>query len=104
VDNPYLVPFLIRISIFEGNVVWCAPRTDNTTTCLKEIGLCVQNNITILSSIVIIIWWWWVGGYLYDHFNEHKNLHYDNEDIHMSSTNHKETFEGLDLDLLTILY
>ena len=37
-------------------------------------------------------------------FNEHKNLHFDNEqDIQMNSNKYEESDYGLDLDLLTIL-
>ena len=37
-------------------------------------------------------------------FHEHENLHFDNEeDVHMSSKNTKESGYGLNLHLLTIL-
>ena len=40
---------------------------------LNEIGLCAQSMITILGSVVNIIWG------IYRAFNEHENLHCDNE-------------------------
>ena len=44
------------------------------------------------------------GGNLYEHFDEHKNLHFHNEDIYISSNNYEESEYDLNLDLLTILY
>ena len=38
--------------------------------CLKEIGLCAQNLLSILRSIVSII----IGGDLYDRFRRKKSL------------------------------
>ena len=55
--------------------------------CLKEIGLCAQNTITILDSTITLF-----GRDQNDPFHEHGNLHLDNEqDIHVSY--------NLDLDL-----
>ena len=50
-----------------------AARTDTKAKeiCLKEIGLHVQNMITVLGSIVNMIE---VGGLV---INEHKNLHFN---------------------------
>ena len=49
--------------------------------------------IIILCSIVNVIWGW---GDAIQPFNEHKNLHFDNElNIHMSSQNHEESGYGL---------
>ena len=68
--------------------------------CSKENGLRAQNLITILGSIVNII-----GGEPIWPFNEHENLHFDDEwDIHMSSEKYEESGYSLNLDLLTILY
>ena len=41
--------------------------------CLKEIGLCVWNMITILGSIVNVSWGWIYTAY--GHFSEHKILY-----------------------------
>ena len=44
-------------------------------------------------------------GRLIQAFNEHKNIHFDNEqNIHMSSKIYEEVGYDLHLDLLTILY
>ena len=43
--------------------------------------------MTVVGSMVDII-----GGEPYDHFNEHKNLHFDNgSDIHLNSENFEES-------------
>ena len=60
-------------------------KMDTKKTCLKEIWLCAQNMISILSSIVNIIG----GTYMMN--NEQKNLHFDSESGY-----------GLDFNLLTI--
>ena len=44
-------------------------------TCVKKIGTCVQNFITILGSIINIIW----GGGSLLAFHEHENLHFKYE-------------------------
>jgi hypothetical protein len=69
--------------------------------CSREIGLRAKNMIAILDSIVDIA----LKG-LNEHFIEHENLHFDNEeDIHMSSKNYEESGYDLDLGLLvTISY
>ena len=42
-DNPYLVTFLMRTSIFEWYVVWCDSKNRyQKDRCLKEIGLHAQ--------------------------------------------------------------
>ena len=67
---------------------------------LKENGLPAQNMITVLGSIVNII-----AGELIWPFNEHENLHFDNEwNIHMSSEKYEERGYSLNLDILTTLY
>jgi hypothetical protein len=43
--------------------------------CLKEIGLCAQNMLTILGLIVNMI-----GGLIWP-FNEHKDLNFDDDKI-----------------------
>ena len=65
----------------------------------KWLDRVLKYMITILGSIVNII-----GGYqpIWP-FNEHKNLHFDNEyDVHMSSKNYEESGYGLNLDSLAI--
>ena len=56
VDNPSSNTFLIGTSIFEWYVVLHGSKNVyQKDTCLKEIGLHVQNMMTILSSIANII-------------------------------------------------
>ena len=63
----------------------------------KEIGLRAQHTNTILSSIIDIIG---LGGGVYDPFNEHKYLQFDNEqDIRTGSKNHEESGYRLGLNL-----
>jgi hypothetical protein len=63
---------------FERFVVWCGFKNNyQKDVLLKEVGLCVQNMITILSSISNTIWGG--GGDMYDQFKEHENLHFDIE-------------------------
>ena len=67
--------------------------------CLKEIGPCFQNEITILGSVINII-----GG-TYDHFMSMRILNFSNKyDIRVSFKNIEESGYSLDLDLPTILY
>jgi hypothetical protein len=57
--------------------------------CLKEIGQCAQNMLTILGSTVNMI-----GGTI-SLRNEHANLHVDNEShIHMSFKNYEANGYG----------
>jgi hypothetical protein len=68
-------------------------------TYLKEIGLRVQNMLTILG--------WFnnqrkLGGPMW-RLNEHKNFHIDNEEeIHMSLENHEANGYGQELDSLIV--
>ena len=66
-----------------------APISDiKKSKCLKEIGLCAQNTITIPGSIVNIL----KGEGLYNPFNAYKSLHLENdEDMHMSFDNNEES-------------
>ena len=69
--------------------MWISNRYQKGNMSLKEIGLCDQNMLTRLGSIVNITRWpiW--------PFNEHKNLHFDNEwDIHLISKNHEAITMG----------
>ena len=71
---------------------------------LKEIEMHVQNVITILDSITSIIAEEG-GGWDIWSFNEHENLHFDNElDIHVRYENYKESDYNLNLDLLNTSY
>ena len=64
VDNPYLVTFLIRRSIYLSGM-W---------TCIeKRLDYVLRNMITILGSIINII-----EGRICT-LNEHKNLYFDHE-------------------------
>ena len=55
--------YRIKIRIFKGYVVRCDFENGfQADICLQEIGICVQNMLTILGSIVNII-----SGDLYDH-------------------------------------
>ena len=102
VDNPYSVAFLIRAPIFEWYVVWCGSKNgyQKGIMCLKGIGLCVKNLITILGSTYNIM-----GGDLYDHLMSTRILHFVSElDIHMSFENYEANGYSLNLDLLPISY
>ena len=51
VDNPSFNYFLIKLLIFEWNMVWCGSKNGNLKDmCLKEIGLRAQNMMFVLSS------------------------------------------------------
>ena len=68
--------------------------------CLKEIGMCAKNQITILGSTYNII-----GGHLYDHLLSTRILHFVNElDIYTSFANYEANGYGLNLDLLPTSY
>lgn len=87
--------------IFERFAVWCGFKNNyQKDVLLKEVGLCVQNLITILRSILNIIWEG--SGDMYDQYKEHENLHLIC--YHMSPKNHDKSGYALDLDLLTISY
>ena len=59
--------------IFEWYVVMCGSKNRHPKdTCLKEIGLCVQNELTILGLVVNIIWG--LGGMT--PFNKHVNFQF----------------------------
>ena len=91
-DVPNLVTYLIRTSIFEWYVVRCGFKNEHQ----KDVS---QEMITILGSIGNNM-----EGPIWP-FNEHKNLHFDNEeDIHVSSKNYEESGYSLNLDLLAISY
>jgi hypothetical protein len=102
VDNPYSITFLVRTPIFEWYVVWYGFKNKCQIDCvIKKLDKCAQYVMTILDSIANIN-----SGDLYDHlYNEHEDLHFENDidNIHMSSKNYAESHYGLDLDLLTIL-
>lgn len=96
---------LIRCLVLNGHLYFRGVylnvnlRTD-TIICWTEIGLCVQDSLTILDAIVNIIW----GGALYIRLLIQESLHFGNDlDIHMSSENFKESGHRHDLDLLVIL-
>ena len=71
-----------------------APTMDTKNTCSKKTS---QNMITILGSRVNKIGG---GGGLYEQrlFNEHENLHFDNEEGILNSSKHYEE-SGHDHDL-----
>ena len=56
------ITYLNHTLINEWHVVWWGSRIDTKKTCIKDIGLCAQNMITILGLMVKI-----VVGNLYDH-------------------------------------
>ena len=69
-----LVAHLNWKPMFEWYVIWCGCKDGyHKDMCLKRVRLHAQNMITILGSIVNII-----GRHIWP-FNEHKNLHFDNE-------------------------
>ena len=75
VDNFYSI-FLTRPCIFDCYVIWCGSKIEyKKIKCLKEIGLCAQNMITILDTIFNIM----KGEGLYNPFDAHKTLHFDNK-------------------------
>ena len=60
---------------------------------LIHIGLHVQKMILILDSTINLIVWMCVcvclrKGDLYDYFNEHESLHFDDKDIYTSPKNY----------------
>ena len=66
----------------------------NKDMCLKEIGLCAQNMLTILSSVVNNT----RGGHI-EPLHEHENLCFDyGQDIHISSKNYEANGSGHDVD------
>jgi hypothetical protein len=68
--------------------------------CLNEIGLHAPKMYTILSSVVNII-----GQETYIPIDEHKNLHFDNEeDIHVTPKTLYDKLLQHNSDTLTILY
>ena len=55
VDNPYLVTFLIMTPIFGWYVFWYGSKNGyQKDMCMKEIGLSVQNMITLGQMVNII--------------------------------------------------
>ena len=72
-----------------------APITETKKILQKRLDTCSKNsNNSKLNSQHN------QRGDLYDHFNEHGNLHFDDEqDIHTSSRHYKASGYGLDLDL-----
>ena len=70
VDSPYSTTLLTLTPIFERYVVLWGSKTGYQ----KDMRLRVQNMITVVGSLGNII-----GGVLFDHFNEHENLHFDDE-------------------------
>lgn len=56
VDGPNLVTCFNRTPMFEWYAVWCGSNNGHQNdTCLKEVGLRVSNNITILNSTFNIV-------------------------------------------------
>lgn len=67
---------------------------------LKRVGISAQNMLTIIGSTININW-----DDLYDHFDEHENLHFDNAyDIHMTFIHYKPSGHRHDLELTFILH
>ena len=99
-----LLLFVIRLCL---SSMWygVASRKDTRSTCLKEIGLCAQNMITIigLHSQRNLRGG---GGRPKWPFKCARDSLFDNEqDIHMSFENYEESgYPGLDWDSLSILY
>lgn len=91
---------LNRHLYFSGVYLNVNLRTD-TIMCWTEIGLCVQDSLTILDAIVNIIEGW--GCLLYIRLLIQESLHFNDLDIHMSSESYKESGHRHDLDLLVIL-
>ena len=59
---PMSITYFYRTLVFEWYVIWRGLKNKyKKDMCLKEIGLCAQNMITILSSTINII-----GGDLYN--------------------------------------
>ena len=105
VNGPNSVTDLDREPIFEWYAVRCGFKNGaQKYICLNDIGLHVQNMITILGLIINIILFYFGGRAIWP-FNEHENLHFDHEkDINMSSRSYEESGYSLDLDLLTSSY
>jgi hypothetical protein len=53
VDMPHSFTYFIYLASYGVNLVWCGSKNGyQKGMCLKEIGLCVQKMITIVSSLV----------------------------------------------------
>ena len=76
VNVPNLVPYLHWTPIVKSHAIRCGFKNGyQKGTCLKEIGLRAPTFETNLGSSVNIIG----GTYNIRPFNEHKNLHFNNE-------------------------